>query len=506
MASKQIGARMSGDDYQARFFWYMAAQLLLSDSNVERVNLEFDKAPHVDDVAVFYKLPGKSDWGRFTEVEFYQVKYHVDQRLAYTSDTLIDPLFIHSEKESLLLRFFNTYKALKDKYSWFTLNLVSNWIWGGDDAFAKSIRDNGALPDKFFTSPEGSVFGKVRRQWTDYLQTDAETFEDFAKRLRLKLNYFGNTALNDALSDRLRLAGLKPLDPYSMISPYDDLARKLVQSGTLELDKDTLLEICQRERLVQGHPVTRSTRTIGIRSFIRFAENLGIETDSFVCVADQFDGRFPREGSSWILATETIRGFIDSLLPQLSQVDHKILLDCHSSFAFLAGYQMTHRARVYPSGPRFGIELYKPSRKGTLATEHLWNSRLESVVDGAPNLAVVVSVANQAERQVIEYLEKSRKEVGRLLILEPISGTGATSIANADQAWCMACSLTQIVRRYQVCGQRTLIFISAPNFLTFFIGQQSQSLGRLTLFEYGMDNPEAMTYLESIELPFPKSL
>lgn len=505
MASKQIGARLSGDDYQARFFWYMAAQLLLTDSNVERVCVEFEKALHIDDVVVFYKHAGKIDCGIYTEAEFFQVKYHVNQRFAYTADTLIDPSFIQSEKESLLLRFFRTYKTLRDTYSWFTLNLVSNWTWSGDDSLATSIRDSGALPDNFYSSSARSTLGKIRMQWMNYLQTDDKTFEDFAKRLRLKLNYFNNNALNEVLSDRLRLAGLKSIDPSSLISPYDDLGRKLIQSGTLELDKDNLLRICKRERLVQGTPITRSTRTIGIRSFMQFAQNIEVETDDYVCVADQFDGRLPRNEFSWIQAAKTISNFIDSQFPELSQIDHKILLDCHSSLAFLAGYQMTHRARVYPSGPRFGVELYKPTRIASQSAEVLWKHQLETLVDDAPNLAVVVSVANQAERQVLEYLKKSGKEVGRVLILEPISGTGGTSIINADQAWTMACSLIQIVRCYQVFGQQTLIFISAPNFLTFFIGQQSRFLGRITLFEYRMDDPQDIVYRESIELPLSET-
>lgn len=152
MAKKQIAARLSGDDYQARFFWYMAAQLLFVDSNVERVSIEFDEATHVDDVAVFYKQPNKSDWGIQPEVDFFQVKYHVDQRDSYTVDNMIDASFINSPSKSLLQHFFEAYNDLRRTYSRFTLNLVSNWIWRGDDHLATSIRDGGTLPDILFTA------------------------------------------------------------------------------------------------------------------------------------------------------------------------------------------------------------------------------------------------------------------------------------------------------------------------------------------------------------------
>jgi len=48
MAQSQIAARISGDDYQARFFWYQAAQLLYADSRTEKVIIEHDEACHID--------------------------------------------------------------------------------------------------------------------------------------------------------------------------------------------------------------------------------------------------------------------------------------------------------------------------------------------------------------------------------------------------------------------------------------------------------------------------
>jgi len=115
--------------------------------------------------------------------------------------------------------------------------------------------------------------------------------------------------------------------------------------------------------LVQSDPTPLSEKTIGIRSFVRFAENIGIETDSFVCVADQFDGRHARYESSWMQAASTINEFIESNLQELNRGEHKILLDCHSSLALLAGYLITSRVPVYPAGPRPKQELYKQYKK-----------------------------------------------------------------------------------------------------------------------------------------------
>lgn len=505
MAHKQIGARTKGDDYQARFFWYMASQLLIDHSNVSKVVIEYQVATHVDDVAVFYNQSREKCQGGGVDAEFYQVKYHVDHRNAYAKDALIDPSFINSPKESLLQHFFVAYNDLYTSYSSFTLNLVSNWDWLGDDDLAKSIRDGGTLPDSFFSSTPSAKSREIREKWKDHLSTNDDTFLDFCQKLRLKLNYFGNADLNTALSDRLYRAGLIPLDPKIIHSPYDDLARKLVQTGRLEFDKKSLYDLCQNEGLIQNEPLPGKLRSIGIRSYMRFAENMGIDADAYVCVANHFDGRYPKTETSWSLAASSVEKLLKSQETNLCQQEHGVLLDCHSSLAFLAGYLISFRPPVYPVGPRPSQLLIKPKREQNIPEDKLWNYQVESLNDDQTNLAVAVSVANLINKQVREYILGSKKEVGKILYLEPVNGTGTTSILNADHAWAMAVALVQIVRRQQSDTQNSLMFISAPNFLTFFIGQLSHSLGKLTLFEFGMDDPNDMSYQESITIPLLKS-
>jgi len=262
---------------------------------------------------------------------------------------------------------------------------------------------------------------------------------------------------------------------------------------------------CRHEGLVQSNPVHRSEKTIGVRSFMRFAENIGIETDGFVCVSDQFDGRHARFDSSWIQATLSIKEFIESNLHELSSTEHKILLDCHSSLALLAGYLITSRAPVYPAGPRPELQFYKPTMLKFRHENNPWKVQLIPINDDAPNLAVAISVTHQVNRHVLEYINQVRNDVNNLLLLEPLAGTGSSSVTDANQALTMSHSLTQIVRKHQNNHQRTLLFISAPNFLSYFIGQQCHALGNLTLFEYDFDGPEPRTYCESISIPISQT-
>lgn len=502
MAQRQIAARLNGDDYQARFFWYQAAQLLFHDSKVSKIIIEHDESCHIDDVAIYYLPPGRVEGSAYSCADFFQVKYHVDQRFSYCAENMIDPSFIGSTTNSLLQRFFETFIALRGKIPWFTLNLVSNWVWKAEDDLAKSIRDSGTLPDEFFNANEKSRLGKIREMWISHLGlgTDDETFTEFGRRLRLKLNFFCNSDFNYALSDRLVRAGLAPLDPSLLVSPYDDLARKFISAGTTTFDRSSFSAACQRENLYRNPAPHLNIRTIGIRSFVPFAENMANETENFVCVSDQFDGRHARSDRSWKNAATSIKQFLESQREEFNK-DNRVLLDCHSSLAFLTGYLLTSRAPAYPAGPRPSQNTQKPSVDIHVSENAVWTEQLTPVNADASELAVVVSVTHQAAKDVLEFLNGQNYEVENLLEVVPATGLGPLSIRDADHAVVLASSLIKIIRSNQNKGRRTLLFLSVPNFLAFFIGQQARAIGELALFEYDFDGPEPRTYSPSITIP-----
>jgi len=80
---------MQGDDFQMRYFWVRALQLITTDF-VERVELESTLVNVVDDVVVHFKEPGERDVHGFYEIDACQLKYHVAQGGAFSCDTL-DP-------------------------------------------------------------------------------------------------------------------------------------------------------------------------------------------------------------------------------------------------------------------------------------------------------------------------------------------------------------------------------------------------------------------------------
>lgn len=72
--ANQSAARLMGDDYQHLYAWYLTLELLRPSQKVQWVTVEDSTAESVDDVTLFH-----GDGSGLPD-EFYQIKYHVDQR------------------------------------------------------------------------------------------------------------------------------------------------------------------------------------------------------------------------------------------------------------------------------------------------------------------------------------------------------------------------------------------------------------------------------------------
>lgn len=504
MALNQVGARIEGDVYQGMFFWYQASSLLIEDGKATSVILEHDVALGVDDVSVLYDVPGIVDAGRYCSADFFQVKYHVDSKATYSSDNLIDPSFIKAT-HSLLQSFYNAYFKLYDTYPWFRLHLISNWRWNSDDNLAKSIREcNYSLPDKFFSSSSGSVLGVIRENWRAHLGINETIFEDFARRLRLGCDYFGRGHFQEVLYDRLGRVGLRTPAADSRINPYDSLYQQFVMDRTNKFTRERLLDLCRKEGLLSKSTSNKSNATIiGIRSFMRFAERIEDETSTFVCVAGNFDGRYIRDSSLWTTKViPDVRVFLNN--PQFRGGEYHLLLDCHSSIAFLAGYELDQKsgASVYPVQKGGRNDVWKPSGNSP-PEEWKWNTELLEVDPDSTDIVVAISITHDISSYVEHYL-KSKKVLSRVFVrLYPESGIRPSSIAGADHAIRLAeLAMQEIVRLKRNRNCVIHIFAAAPNGFMFFLGKYRSALGKIQLYEFDFDGEQGGTYAPSFQLPF----
>lgn len=507
MALKQVGARTEGDVYQGLFFWQQAADLLRPTSLVDRVVLEHDDADGVDDVAVFFRAPG-TDAGR-SRADYFQIKYHVDNRDGYSADSLIDPAFINA-KSSLLQRFYRAYSQLsKQEHVPFRLHLASNWRWKDDDKLARLLREyDGALPPRFFEDGARGDLGSIREKWRSHLKLDTDEFTAFARTLRLQLDHFGRREFKKYVHATLEAAGLRTPSASHAACPYESLVQKFLMSGPHSFDASEFRALCEREELlvpVDGKPPRPFA--IGVRSFVRFAERLESEVDQLVCVASNFEGRHLAHGGSWEASAAQVLAFLgdQERRARLRAAESVIALECHGSFALLAGWELSRNSGVR-AAPRQkpSLEVWRPTESA--AAGPLWAT--PQMIEKNPDVddvAICLSVTHDTRADVEAYLTSPKApSVRQLVVLNPEGGPSPQSIKGPDHAYQLATALPALLTSARPTrAARAHIFFACPNALMFFLGQQREALGRIALYEFDFGIDRDGSYLHSISLPLP---
>jgi hypothetical protein len=509
MALNQVGARTEGDVFQGLFFWKQAADLLNPAAMVECVVLEHDEADGVDDVAVFYRKPGVDAGGWMVSADYFQLKYHVDNRNAYSSDALIDPSFIGA-KSSLLQRFYCAYKKLVSDHDSFRLHLASNWRWRDDDKLSKLFREyDGALPPKFFDdSPRGDL-GKVREMWRTHLELEDGAFRAFAKTLRFQLDHFGRRHFKEYVYKTLEGVGLKTPSADRAACPYESLIQQFLMNGPNSFNETSFRALCEREGLLVAD-FNRPPRppTIGIRSFIRFAERLESDVDELVCVSNNFEGRHLKPGGSWdSVASKVLTSLSDpNLRGRLRGVPSAIALECHGSLALLAGWELSQNSGA-SLGPiqKPGLKIWRPSPEASCNAS--WVTQTIDRGADHQDMAICLAVTHDVRPDVEAFLASGQAPmIGRLVLISPEDGPSPQSIKGPDHAYRLATQIPDILAKARPSRTaRTHFFFACPNALLFFIGQQREALGRVALYEFDFGLERDGSYKHSFSLPIAPS-
>lgn len=505
MALNQVGARTEGDVFQGLFFWRQAADLLRPTSRVERVVLEHDAADGVDDVAVFYRKPGINAGGWMVSADYFQLKYHVDNRNSYSADALIDPAFINA-KSSLLQRFHSAYTKLASEHADFRLHLASNWRWKDDDKLAQLLREyDGELPRKFFDDGPRGDLGKVREKWRAHLELEDDAFRAFAKTLRFQLDHFGRRDFKAYVYTTLEVVGLKTPSADRVACPYESLIQQFLMNGPNSFDGASFRELCEREGLLtngsSGHP---RPLAIGVRSFVRFAERLESEVDEIICVADNFEGRHLASGGSWHTAASQVLAFLGDpdRRARLRGVPSAIALECHGSFALLAGWELSLNSGVDLAPiQKPSLEIWRPSPNAEC--DACWITQTFELAADHQDIAICLSVTHDVRADVEAFLAaESAPQVGSLVLVSPVGGPSPQSITGPDHAYRLAAQLPGVLARARPSrAARAHVFFACPNALMFFIGQQREALGRLALYEFDFGIERDGSYSHSLSLP-----
>ena len=517
MAQGAVRAKAEGDVFQGIVFWREAALLVDEACPVEAVEIEYDLAEGVDDVAVFYASPGVHDGVGYRLADFFQCKYHVDRSKQYSSDAFADRSFAKKgQTQSILERFLQAFRKIKPVHGLPRLFLVSNWDWDRNDPLGPFVRESeGKLPDKFFTSGPASALGKVRESWRKHLNLDEGEFEEFARCLRIQVDHLGRRDFAASVYGDLARVGLAHPAKHKLVNPYDALYQRFVTDGPTRFDAKSLLEILKNEELlVKATEAIQSLRasTLGLRSYIRFAERIEEEAFSFSCVSRHFSGRHPKSPQSWTEAAQTVVEFLacPDIRKTVRNSNHRLLLECHGSLALLAGYELSRNssARVCPVQKlKSGGEDWFAS--GTSSAHPTPWTIEETALEnpGIHGVVVVLSVTRDIRQAVGNFWATTAGPRPRTFVtLSPAGGIGYESVIGAEHACALAEALIAILDSTRVTGAEIVhLFFSAPNSLLFFLGQFREALGRVSAYEYDFDATSDTfgTYSLSISLPLP---
>jgi hypothetical protein len=271
-------------------------------------------------------------------------------------------------------------------------------------------------------------------------------------------------------------------------------------SGPNEFEPGSFQEMCEREGLLNPHATTAETPKIGVRSFMRMAENMEAECDRFVCVTEHFDGRHARNLNLW---QGEIKLAAQKFLadPAYRAQEYHILLDCHLSLAFLAGYELDRKsgAQVFPVQKGTPTAVWKPS--GQQTPDASWSETRTELADTSADVAIAVSVTRDALADVKRLVEQVGT-FGAIVDARPAVGVGAKLVQGADHAIALADNLAELIRKHRPGpGGSVHLFLSAPNAFAYFLGQHRGALGKIQLYEFDFEGEQGGSYSPSLRLP-----
>ena len=146
--------------------------------------------------------------------------------------------------------------------------------------------------------------------WQNHLNLSPDKFIKFAHTLRFQLDHFGRRDFKKYVYATLEAAGLRIPSADHAACPYESLIQHFLMNGPNSFDAQTFRDLCKREGLLEEAEPSRSNiYSLGVRSYVRFAERLESEVDELVCVTKYFEGRHPLSKTSWETSASQVRTF-----------------------------------------------------------------------------------------------------------------------------------------------------------------------------------------------------
>jgi hypothetical protein len=471
---EQSAARLEGDRYQHLYSWYELLRLLDENSPYEYGYVEHPEAGAADDVTLHSK-PGTGQPARYV-----QIKWHVDQRNAYSFESLTEVL---SGSRSLLEKLFDSWKKLRASGP-VEVWLVSNWQTAPD--LGCFVRSRGyTFSDEFLAAGGRTKAGKCRQLWKKKLRATDEEVVSFCRDLRLRLGFAGISDFEEMVDERMASYGLRRGENPRAIAV--DEVRTWIEVGgeRKRITRDVLLEVIERRRLraakVDEPPVSLWLHGWGRRAFDRLPT---VELD-WTAHFDRPSRRVPAQ-DVWDR----------ELMPELAHARDELsahaggeyidfrgklpltaVLAVGAAFTEVGGYKF--RAEQPTRGENYLWRSdAKPSGRGFLATEQELNSEGEDIL-------VTLAITGPAREDVRPLSERLAGALKAFVYVEPDNGAGDGAITGAEDAVALAVRAKELIRnsRNKYRAKRTHLVLYAPATYCLFLGQRLNALGEIVTYE-----------------------
>ena len=495
-----VVANWDGHDYQARFFWIHASGLLNPEqTHVVEVSYEADGPKGFDDVVVRYN-PGQASRRPFRiSTAHHQVKFHVSQAGRFGYENLITPEFIGAKKVSILERLRDAVAKAPPKS---TFRLVTTDRIADGDTLDKLVskRDKSLNVDKLFDGTgDRSEMGRVRKLWRDHLAISDDELRAVLETFHIDDGHMSLEAMRGAVDQNFQLVGLVT-GGNTLEYKYDAAARALKAAQRNVFTRETFEELCREEGWIRVQP-PQDRKNISVRSFSDGPNDyLDAAPENTLSLVEMFDGRHLLSGLDW---TADVQPAVEEFLNRVRQTEKSIRLfaDAHVSVTFLAGaifgFKTTTDVELMQKGGRFPPSVWRADDGKT------GSAAVEAVVDRdeGDDVAVVVSFSRDALADVEDYIADGGLKIARILHVSAAGGPGPKAIAGGEHAADLADQIAARVKAMRVArGARVHIFIAAPNALTFFLGQNRQSMGPVTLYEFDFGGAANGSYHPSFRI------
>jgi hypothetical protein len=415
----------------------------------------------------------------------------------------MDPAFVGSKTTTLIQRVVEAYRARSGAVD---VVMMSPWGIKHDDLLAKMARtgtDGSLRLALLFDGKRKSDAADIRRRLLENAQVEEGELREALDRFRIEVAP-SLPRLGSMLDDKLGRHRFVTVGEEALSNVYDDLGRKLIGQEVREFDRESLRELLRGEGLTAEGEGQPEPARVGIRSFVRQAEYL----DEFTTLLDlvpSFARRRLRAGESWRDIAAQVRQFMCGV----DDVRHDVVemhLSCHVSLAYAAGHAVSPKSstRYHARQPgQRGDDLWDLGERAPGPQADFWTTRVAHLREDAADVAVAVAVAQPAGDDVRTYVKRHLPSVGTLIVLEPTSGVGRTSVRDGAHAAALAETYAQIVNAERTTDQRRHmlhVLAASPTSLAFLMGRAGSRLGPTTLYEFDLEANDPEAYASAIVL------